>query len=111
MESIQAISILKTVNSFANASAFLSLLGFIVILFGTPSSRVYDHGIIPAFLLKIGLAIVCTNSLYAVLTPTEVGLRELCFSLGLAVFTCHLFIDHYVSTFKLKYKIKRKSWF
>lgn len=110
MEPISAIQLLKITYCLAHSCIFLSLLGFIVVFFGREDSGAFDHGIIPAFLLRLGTSIICLNSLYSIISYSEPTLKDVIFNCSLATFSIWLFLENYCQTFKLKYKIKKKKW-
>jgi len=71
-------------NAVCNGVIFLSILMFIVFVFGRKNSRVYQYGNFQAFMLKFGLVSICVGSFLNILTFSNPPYTELVLNIGLA---------------------------
>lgn len=83
-------------NAGCNAIIFLSMLMFIIFVFGRRNSKVYKYGDAQAFFLKFGLVFICLGSFLNILTFSNPPYTELVLNVGLAAVFLWGAIFHYI---------------
>jgi hypothetical protein len=83
-------------NATCNVIIFLSMLMFIIFVFGRKNSKVYIYGNVQAFILKFGLVSICIGSFLNILTFSNPPYTELILNVGLAAVFFWGAIFHYL---------------
>lgn len=84
-------------NAVCNAIIFLSMLMFIIFVFGRKNSKIYAYGDFQAFFLKFGLVSICLGSFLNILTFSSPPYTELVLNVGLAAVFLWGAIFHYIA--------------